>query len=135
MPVIFKGDKRKVFFMKDIANVKTIIGRKKIKVTNKYVPFNKNLFPVDTAKPTYRNKNRFMYMIDIDAGQLQFESDMCVPNDDLFDMIFRNQIVKQLVSALEKTKISSEAIIIALALLGMGLAIGYIIGNAVPVSG
>lgn len=135
MALIFRGDKRKVFFMKDIANVRTIIGRKKVKVTNKYVPFNKNLFPIDTSKPTYRNKNRFMYMIDIDAGQLQFESDKCVPNDDLFDMIFHNQIVKQLVSALEKTKISGEAIIIALALLGLGLAIGYILGNGIPLSG
>lgn len=125
-------DRRKVIFTKHISTTPTIIGRKKIKVTDKFVTLGKEQYPVDTALPTYRNKNRFIYMLDIDIGQMYFGSSQCIQSDDMFDMIFHKRVIKDLVAGLEKRGINSDTIIIALFVGLAALAGGYVLGNAIP---
>lgn len=127
-----QNDKRIVVFTKNISGIDTVIGKRKVQSGTVNIKFRKALYPVSISIPTYRERNVFIYLIDVEYGQLSFAANekLKIPLE-IMDEIFSNQIIKQLVSTMNKTN-SMSGLPLALALMGMGLAIGYIIGNFIP---
>lgn len=132
LEILTGRDRRRVLFVKRIAGIQTVIGKKNIKSSTERVTFNKRQYPIDTKYPSYRTKKFYMYVLNVETGQLYFQANVENKIDSrLMDMIFNQEIVKQIVSSLT-TKPMLDNIIMVLMGIGMGMAIGYIIGNFVP---
>lgn len=129
---IDRYDKRKVHFVKSIANVPTRIKTRKIKSPGRYITFKNHTFEFDIAKPAYRIRNIFYYIVDIDKGQICFpEAAINASAPELLDKIVRRSLAKQLVSSVEKMPLS-EVLLYILLSVGMGAGLGYILGNFFP---
>lgn len=136
MPLYEKADRRRVVFVRVIAGVVTIIGKKRTKHTAKQIYFRGQQYPLDIMRPAYRRKNVFVYVIDIEeqgGGQMQFgveEHTKKMPKH-LYDIMFKHEAIRQCILALEATGIGNWIWPILLGAI-MGLFGGYILGNAVP---
>jgi hypothetical protein len=125
-------DRRRVLFVKRIAGVQTVIGKRNIKSSTERVTFQKRQYPIDTRYPSYRTKKFYMYVLNIETGQLYFQANIENKIDSrLMDMIFNQEIVKQIVSSLT-TKPFMESIVMIIMGICMGVALGYILGNFIP---
>jgi len=126
----------KLYFINPVSKIPTIIKMKKLKPDTKHIDYNKKTYDINLKNPLYRFKNKFIYAIDINAGQMSFIEIKEDINPEFKDMINRRQIIKQIVTGLENLKFPlSESIIYILLSVGLGLAIGYIIGNFIPFTG
>lgn len=123
-----KRDVRSLFFVQKIGGFPTVIKEQKIAVDSKTVPYRENLYRLDVGKPAFRIGNVFYYIIDIDKGQMSFldSKDQIAP--ELMDAILKRKVAKQLTSNLETTPIPPNLIYLFLTL-GLGLALGFIIGH------
>lgn len=119
-------------FVKTINKVVTIQGKKKFKVDAQHLTFRDKSYNVDTKTVSYRNKNKFIYMVDIDGGQqVIFENkEDKVKNPELANLIVEKKIVSQLVAGL--VSVGKTAWFPLIICILMGLAFGYIMGNAIP---
>lgn len=135
---IDKADKRKVLFVKNVGNIPTVISKRPIKVTTEQITFKigtkKLSFDFDINKPSYRYKNIYYYVIDISTGQLSFKKPSKQPAPELLHAIFRRQIIKQLVSGLEKGTPAMTGLMIILMCAGLFFLFGYLMGQFFPMS-
>jgi hypothetical protein len=129
---LFK-DSRKCLFGKTVSGVFNVAGSKSIRITEKHVVWKGTTFPIDTAKPAYRRKSKWIYLIDLDMGQQTLGEEELSISPILFDLEFNNHITKDLLSRLGKVKLSTEAIIMILMAFGMGMPLGYVLCILFPV--
>src|SRR4030042_4497801 len=126
-----KTDKHKVKFVRMISGFPDVIKTKKIKKFVTEVTLRDNTFAIDFNKPSYREKNTFYYLFDVSKGQMFFNlSDFGGPKG-LTYLILRRSLIRQLVSGMEKRKLGEVLIFILLAI-GVGVSLGYILGNVLP---
>jgi len=130
---IDKPDRRKVLLVRIIGKTPTVVSRQFIKNDSQTVIFKNKVYVIDFDKPSYRVKNIFCYLVDIDQGQLHYEktAKMIVPQ--LVHLILKRSIVKQLVTNLEKQPFAQSLILLILGI-ALGLAGGYILGNVLPLA-
>lgn len=124
-------DKYVIAFCKGTAQLPIIIGKKKVKATSDLVRYKKHTYPIDLHTPTYKRKSSFVYLFDIDEGQQKLKSNEQEFSKVLTDATFTDQIGKQLVAGLGKPSMSGDLIVGILCII-MGVAIGYILGNLLP---
>ena len=129
------NDKRIALIGKTINGIFNVTGGKKVKLADAYVTFNKNTYPLDTGKPAYRRKSKFYYLIDVDNGQQTMGATELSISPELYDLEFHNHILIDLLRAMKKNKLSTEAALLVLMAIGMGIPVGYIFGLAFPIGG
>lgn len=126
-----KRDKHKVKFVRMVSGFPDVIKTKKIKKFVTHVTLRDNTFAIDFNKPSYREKNTFFYLFDVSKGQMFFTpSDFGGPKG-LTYLILRRNIIRQIVSGVEKKKLGEVLIYILLAV-ASAIPIGYILGNILP---
>ena len=130
---IDKPDRRKVLLVRIIGKTPTVISRQFVKDDSQTVTFKNKVYTVDFNKPSYRVKNIFCYLVDIDEGQLHFEKTGKMVAPQLLHLILTRSIVKQLVTSLEKQPFAQTLLFLILGVL-LGLAGGYILGNILPIN-
>jgi hypothetical protein len=129
-----KYDRRIIFYGRKIANVFTVFRVNKFKGNIKQAGYKKSLFPFDMSKPAFRRKNKWYYFVDVENGQISLGDTRTVMSPKLFDLIVKKELGKQLVSVLESVPLLGNLIMMLLGI-GLGVAVGYIIGNFAPMSG
>jgi len=129
--IIFK-DRRIVKFVKDVSGGCTVIASKKISPTADRVTFKNLTFAFDVAKPSYRVGRTFIYLVDVKNGQLQFHPGMMPVSARLMQRIMVEEVVSQLVAGLKKFDVWNTLLYLIMGL-GMGIPLGYILGNFVPI--
>lgn len=121
-----------VVFVKTINTTLTVQGRKKIKINIDTVTFRGKSFHIDTKTVAYRVKNKFIYLINIDGGQqVVFMSDEDkIKNSELANLVVEKKVVAQLVAGL--VTVGKQPWVVIIIALALGICLGYIIGNALP---
>ena len=130
-------DKYKVILVRMVSGVLHEIKRQNIKIHTKEIPYRSARFTFDIAKPIYRRKNTYYYMVDIKKGQVIVKNyKLGVGNvpPEMIESILYESIVQQTVSGLEKMKLGPILVYVILAA-GMALACGYILGINFPTGG
>jgi hypothetical protein len=131
-PILDWPDKRSIWYVRHIVGVPTVVKKKKnIKTSISQVKFRDKVFTFDISKPAFRWKNYWYYLVDIDSGQMWFGSPPPAIAPELLDAVLVRKLGQQLVSALETASIFQNLVMI-LVFIGLGIAIGYIMGNFVP---
>lgn len=125
-------DKYKVRFLKRINDTPTFIGQRIIKPNSETVEYRKKSYPIDTSKCAYRFKNQYIFLVDVDEGQLPLGKSQMNVSTSLIDLVVRQSIGKQLVSGLEKGSTLGITIMQMIIYICLGLAVGYIIGQFLP---
>lgn len=124
-------------FVKRINRVLTVQGRKKFKINIEHLTFRGKSYHIDTRLVSYRNKNKFLYQIDIDTGQqIVFENKAEadeVKDSDLANLVVEKKVVAQLVAGL--VSVGKIPWIWGVVFIALGVAVGYIIGNVLPLHG
>jgi hypothetical protein len=124
-------DKYVIAFCKGTANLPIIIGKKKVRASAELVKFKKHIYPIDIKVPTYKRKSSFIYLYDIDDGQQKLMGNQQEFSKVLTDATFTDHIGQQLVAGLGKPSFTKD-ILLSIVCILMGLAFGYILGNALP---
>lgn len=119
-------------FVKTINGVITIQGRKKFKINIDVVTFRGKSFHVDTKTVSYRVKNKFVYLINLDGGQqvVFMNDDDKVKNSELANLVVEKKVIAQLVAGL--VSVGKQPWVVIIIALALGICLGYIIGNALP---
>lgn len=130
MASIFQ-DKRVVIWVRTINGLPTEVMRKRIKSTKDKVEFRKLSWPFDVGKPSFRSGRTFYYLADVKKGQLQFSETKLEISPELIDTILNRSTIKQLVSGLKAQNLAGTLLYLLMGL-GMGIPIGYILGNILP---
>jgi len=120
------SDKRKVIFITKISETYTAIFQKSLKGRTEHIGFRGKLYPINLNYPAYRLKNMFLYFIDIQEGQVQFESAGNQIPTQLLDAVIEQQLGKQLVSGLESSPVLSSFLML-LFTTGFGFVFGLLI--------
>ena len=131
------GDRRKVLFVRNIRGTMSVVGKQlDVKTTTTKVTIRKgketHTFKLDISRPSVRNKRNWIYFVDIVNGQIDFGETVSPVSSDAIDMFTFKPTIKQLVAGIEKPDFMNYIVYILLAL-GMGIPLGYIIGNLVPI--
>jgi hypothetical protein len=124
-------DKYVIAFCKGTAKLPIIIGRKRVKANAELVKFKKHIYPIDIKTPSYKRRSAFVYLYDIDDGQQKLTGNNQEFSKVLTDATFTDHIGQQLVAGLGKPTMAKD-IFLAIICVLMGLAFGYILGNALP---
>ena len=128
-----RKDKRILCHVTKMSGVLTVVKKRKIPPHNDKATYRKTAFPFDIGNPAYRVKNKFYYFVDTKVGQLSFNAIKTPMSTKLLDLILNQEIVRQIIGTF-KIRATSEMIMFMLLSLGMGLALGFIIGNFVPMN-
>lgn len=128
---LFKKDKRIVLYARDVSGVLTVIKKSSVTPITSQVGFRDLKFHFDIGKPLFRMKNVFYYVVDVRDGQITVSNNKDVVSPELIDSIMAKGIIKQLVSNIED-KPTSTMIIMFLLCIGIGISVGYIVGNFIP---
>jgi hypothetical protein len=137
MAMINWYDRKIIYYVKENSGFYSVVKTTKSSMLNSnkiinYAGMKGKTFPFDMGKPAFRKKNRWFYFVDVDRGQLQIlKKDKESLSSQLLDQIVKKELGKQLVSALESPPISGYILVVLLGA-GLGIAIGYILGNFVP---
>lgn len=131
--ILSKTDKRKVIFVRKVSGIHTTINIRKISILTTAVKIGDKQFPIDISKPVFRIKNVFYYMIDVDSGQVIYAQKQSEVSPEILDMVIGKKIVSQIVSSLEKLNWKDYILYIILSI-GLGLALGFILGNYFPMN-
>lgn len=133
MPNLSLGqDQYIAIFTKTIINTVTIQGKKRFKLPIETITFRKHSFQIDTRWLTYRNKNKFVYFIDVDKGQMSFQKfKEQVENPKLMDKVLNGHIISDLVSGL--ASVGTIPWTWGIVFIAVGLPIGIILGWIFPI--
>jgi len=131
--LIGRKDKRIIIFVSEISGIRSAVGKKKVKPHEDSVKYRGRTFPFDINNPIIRRKNKFIYYVDIRTGQCQISKQDVPINPKLFDLLISHEIIAQIVGAMKK-RMKFEEIVILILGIGLGIAVGYIIGNYVPMT-
>lgn len=127
-------DKYKVILVRIVSGVLHVIKTQNIKIYTKEVAYRSARFTFDIAKPIYRKKNTYFYMVDIKEGQVTVKNYKLIKGrvpPEMIESILYESIVQQTVAGLEKMKLGPIIVYVLLAA-GMALACGYILGINFP---
>jgi hypothetical protein len=121
-------------FAKTINGVVTVQGKKKFKIHIDHLSFKGKSFRIDTKIVSYRNKNKFIYLIDIDNGQqiIFKDKEEIIKNSELANLIVEKKVIAQLVSGL--VSVGKVPWVWAVVFIAVGLPVGYILGNIFPIT-
>ena len=125
-------DRRVIIWVRTINGLPTEIVRKHIVSTKDKVEFRKLSWPFDVGRPSFRSGRTFYYLADVKTGQLQFSETKLEISPELIDTVLNRNTIKQLVSSL-KARNLIDTLLYLLMGLGMGIPIGYILGNVLPI--
>lgn len=131
------SDKYKVIVVRLVSGVLHVIKQRNIKIHTKEIRYRSASFTFDIAKPIYRRKNTFYYMVDIKRGQISVKNQKLAVGTippEMIESILYESIVQQTVAGLEKMKLGPVIVYMILAA-GMALACGYILGINFPTGG
>ena len=67
-----KTDKKKLYFVQKVGGFPTVIKQIKIQIDAKHIRYKQLLYNFDVGKPAFRIANTFIYLMDIDKGQIGF---------------------------------------------------------------
>ncbi|OGU58432.1 MAG: hypothetical protein A2V66_16345 [Ignavibacteria bacterium RBG_13_36_8] len=128
-------DKRRIWFVKEISGVYSVISKRKIKSGSivKTISLRKNTFSFDIGLPVVRFRNIFFYFVDVDKGQITLKNPETIVTAELMDVTFKRNIAKQIVTGLESSFQFSNLVLILMGIT-LGALAGYIIGNFIPFS-
>ncbi len=128
-------DKRKILWVTIVNGMPSVIAERKVLSSEDRVTFRRlkgaDSFHLDASRPTFRKKNTFYYFVDIKKGQLFFGENENKVSSQMMNTVWNQEAIRQIISGLESTKFMQILPYILLAG-GMFLAVGYILGNAVP---
>ena len=124
-------DIRRILYVKKISGVLSQIKSKKISGNVTQIRVGKKTFNFDIGNPLFRRRNKFFYFVDVDRGQLSLNENIEQVSPEIMDAILSENVVKQIVGSLRQATIESWFMIVIY--IGLGVAVGYIIGNAVPI--
>lgn len=128
---IDKTDKYKVKFCRMISGVPSVVSTRRIKKFSTVVHEHGLSFGIDFNKPTYRQKNTYYYMFDIENGQMLVGTAGQTISPALTNMIVKKSGIRQLIMGMEKRKLGDILIYILLAI-ACGVMGGYLLGTAFP---
>lgn len=91
------------------------------------VRFRGKTYMIDPNRPAYANRKRFIYIVDINRGQLDLNNVQNPISADMVDAILTRSVVRQLVGQLETSSLSLQ--MIGLILLGLlaGIPLGIVL--------
>lgn len=123
-------------FCREVGGVSVTVRRKKFNPNNalKGISFRGATHIIDLDRPAYRFNRKFYYIIDMDRGQKVMTQSEIPVSPKLMDTIMRREIVKQLVAGLGTTDLKMSIIFLILGL-GMGVAVGIIVGQMIDLGG
>ncbi len=128
-------DKRKAFIIRMIADLPTVIEKRKIKPTQTKITITRGkeskTYPFLVGKPSFRIGRTFIYLVDVEGGQLHYNLNDSKVSPVLIDAILRQGLAKQLVAGLMTPSLMQYILYLIMGAL-MGLGFGYILGNALP---
>lgn len=125
-----RKDKRRVLISRDISGINTVIKKAKITGKTDKIKFGSKTFQFDISKPLYRSRNTWIYGLNVDTGQQTISQSVQTISAALTDTILVRHVIKDLVSGLEKLKVSEILIYIVLAVIA-GISTGVVIGQNV----
>lgn len=125
-------DKHKVLYVQKVSGISTVVKTRRINPIRVSISFKDRSFPFYSNTPAFRRKNTFFYIVDTLTGQLNLTDADNKLTPEIMDKVIKKNVVQQLVSGLEATPWSTLIVYIILAL-GMGVSLGYILGNFVPI--
>ena len=135
--LIPKSDRYYVRFVKLSNGVRKQVGRKKrVQPDQQKIIFRKKSYEIDCSFPVYGAKQSINIVIDIESGQQITTTDMEQMKVDprLRKLIWADEVLRQLVAGLGKAGMSMESWMLIL-LAGIAFfAVGYLLGNVVPIS-
>ena len=126
-----RKDKRVIIFVSEISGIRSAVGKRKVKPHEDSVEYKSRTFPFDINTPIIRRKNKFIYYVDIRTGQCQISKQDIPINPKLFDLLISHEIIAQIVGAMKK-RMKFEELVMMILGIGLGIAVGYIIGNYAP---
>lgn len=127
-------EKRRIFYTKDMQGIPTVfrkhtIGKGKTKTE---ATINSKTFTFDIGKPTYRNRNKCFYFVDINNGQSWINAkDTPELSAKLLHATLKEEIGKQLVTKLDKHPFMGDIMMLVMGIV-IGLLGGYVLGNMFP---
>jgi hypothetical protein len=128
------NEKRRIFFVKPMENVPTVFRKRSIgngKIVRS-VNIGDNTFKFDIGKPTYRNRNKAFYFVDVDKGQIWISpKDTPEMSAKLLQADLKDEIGKQLVAGIDANPFMGNILMLAIGVI-IGLLAGYILGQFVP---
>jgi len=132
----FIKDKRRVAFVRKISGTYQVIGKPlKLTASQKTVRLsvgkNSQTYEINMGIPTFRQRMIWYYFVDIEKGQIAFEKIDTTKSNELLDTFVSRRTIEQLVAGIEKPQFMAYLVYILLTL-GMGIPLGYIIGNLIP---
>jgi len=127
-------EKRKIFYVKSVEGVYTVFRKHTIKqgFTKTEATIHKKTFTFDIGKPTYRNKNKCFYFVDVNDGQVWI-NDKGSPelSAKLLHATLKEEIGKQLVTRLDKHPFMGDVMMLVMGSI-IGILGGYVLGNLLP---
>ena len=136
MPIF--GEKRKVIFVRNINGMLVSTGKSKFvspDVTSiKFKIGNKTkTHALNISKPNLYSAKRWVYFVDVERGQIpDFYQANSPVSAEYIDTMVSKSTVRNLVSRVEKSKISDYLVYIILTLCA-GIPVGYILGLVLPI--
>ncbi len=125
-------DKHKVLYVQKVSGILTVVKTRYINPVRVLISFKDRSFPFYANIPSFRIKNTFYYLVDTMTGQLSLKDADSKLTPEIMDKVMKKNVIQQLVSGLEAVPLSSIIIYILLSAV-MGLSLGYILGNFVPI--
>lgn len=129
-----KIDKYKVQFVRMMSGVPTIVSTRRIKKFQTEVSIKRSSFAIDFNHPSYRKKNTYYYLFDIEKGQMFYGSIDSKIMAEIVHLVVTKSGIRQLVTSVEKKKMGDILLYVILSII-VGLMGGYILGNILPMIG
>lgn len=126
-----RKDKYRILYLKTVSGIPSVRYKRDISPNVVQAGLKGKPFDFDIKRPAYRIKNRFIYFVDVDIGQLFLYEEKSTVSPQLRNSIKR-EVVKQLVSGLENPPLFQNLALLLLCL-GFGVVCGYILGLAFPI--
>jgi len=130
------GDKYSVLFSRVVSGSSVVFKRKRIRPeqVKDGISYKGRTHFLDLSKPIYRDKAKFVYLVDVEDGQ-KYTFDATYPvSAKLLDAVLRKEIAKQLVAGLGGSD-WNLAIIIGLICAVTGVMSGIVLGQFIDFSG
>ena len=127
----FNANKFKITIYRKVGDRYVELESKKIKMEDKNFRMFEKDFILDTKKIAFSDKRSNCYAFDYDTGTpLTFDKlDKNALGNEEIDVYVNRGIIRQLVKALEKTNTDKGQWIFYIVCLGLGVAVGFIIGQ------
>lgn len=107
------------------------VGEKRFKPLDNSIRFMKKTYVIDVSIPTYINRSRLFYLIDINGQQLFFEkSEGNIISPEVVDMILSRKIITELTSNLSGDKWKMSLLLVVFSAVFGGM-LGFLIAGFV----